>query len=266
MKTHKIASRLRQVSHKIASPQWSDSKAWELVDEIGWGTKTTDYKKIKEKLMSEYGMEEMDGFNEWLESKCNRLAKAIREYVEEYSDSGNWEEPDLPYGGDDSFSDMVHHVVGLGKNYYEKVIKEIKENPKSPTSTLSKLKVVESFSYAIPSSYDYKRKMPSGDRIRLEIGNLEDAIKNIKNSPYSEGLEGEIAQAEKIVASLKDPKVRSESDADEMGWKFKEIGEKMVSKFKHTEKEFESFKTRIKSFGYSFSDRVHEIVALKNNR
>ena len=75
-------------------------------------------------------------FNEWYRAKYNELVNA---YNVATTDTG---ERYGNYGGDDSFSDMIHHVMGLGQEYYNAV--------QADFSLLDRLEPVESFAYCIP--------------------------------------------------------------------------------------------------------------------
>lgn len=189
-----IVKKLQTVSSTIRVASWDLSKTWKIIEEIGWGTKTTDYKAIKNKLMRTYSPEDMKKFYDSVSALTNRLSKAVDAYTEENK------RHNLPYGGDDSYSDMLYHAVGMGKNYYDKALAD--------PSTLQTLKVRESFSYAIPHESDYKhlkpdyhaqkakqwlqevmepiKKTQGYSKVKALFKPLEDIVENIVNHKFSE--------------------------------------------------------------------------------
>jgi hypothetical protein len=120
-----------------------EAEFWGVIAECEW-TKDFDYKRIKRSLMEKYTVEYMLPFNYWFDKKQSALGKAIEAHEEEHGRGK------FPYSGDDGWSDMLAHVMGSGQKYYEAVIAD--------PSILYTLNVKESFSYAVPSSYDYERK------------------------------------------------------------------------------------------------------------
>ena len=54
--------------------------------------------------------------------------------------------------GDDGFSDLLHHIIGLGKEEYEKAMKK----PSLVIERTQRDDYTESFAYAIPYDDDYK--------------------------------------------------------------------------------------------------------------
>jgi len=120
----------------------SDAQFWDLVKQIGWGTQTTDYKAIKQSLMSVLSKEEAASFFKVFHKVQGALMKAITKWEDETGE--NLEV------GDDGFNDLTAHIIGLGKPMYDKVIRvpDLAKN----------IKYVESFAYGIPYSTDYDRE------------------------------------------------------------------------------------------------------------
>lgn len=121
-----------------------ESEFWDIIHECNWSS-DFNYKRIKEHLISKYTAKFMNRFSHWVDGKFNALGKAIDRF-EKANGKGT-----LPYSGDDGWSDLLHHVIGNGKEYYETAI--------SDPSILRQLKVEESFSYAIPFWTDYEKKV-----------------------------------------------------------------------------------------------------------
>jgi hypothetical protein len=117
---------------------------WKLVDEIGWGTKTTDYSAISKRLRKTLTCEQALSLSDHVDAACTELARAINPYFDE---KGEW------FGGD-SQSDFLHHVVGLGQKEWQKCI----DKPKRAHKRFCKGDYKESFAYAIPYKDDYEKQ------------------------------------------------------------------------------------------------------------
>lgn len=89
---------------------------WKIVESLGWGTKTTDYKAINQQLID-------SGYD------LNCLYKIFAKFkVELKHKISQWEQAtglscDI---GDDSFDDLASHIIGLGRKAYWSAI----NNPK----------------------------------------------------------------------------------------------------------------------------------------
>jgi len=92
---------------------------WNLVEEIGWGTKTTDTKKLKRTLRREYNEE----FINAMKDNALRQRRALATIMDEHAlkETGSI----ASYWGvsDDSFWDLTAHIVGLGKEVYDFICK-----------------------------------------------------------------------------------------------------------------------------------------------
>ena len=92
---------------------------WNLVEEIGWGTKTTDTKKLKRTLRREYNEE----FINAMKDNAVRQRRALATIMDEHAlkETGSI----ASYWGvsDDSFWDLTAHIVGLGKEVYDFICK-----------------------------------------------------------------------------------------------------------------------------------------------
>ena len=149
----KVATALEQEWAKLASAP--ESVFWKFVHSIGWGTKTTDSKKIKEGLMTTIDLDFANSIRDTGHMLKGKLGAAIDRWEQrEESDpvTGKWKRnPRLPVG-DDSYEDLRWHIIGLGKAEYEKNL----ANPELAYARAVKGDYKESFAYAIPNSYDFK--------------------------------------------------------------------------------------------------------------
>lgn len=114
----------------------NEQKFWDLVAEIGWGTKTTNYKEVRQNLLNRLSVEEMKTVNE--------LAHQFQVKLQSVSD--------LDYCCD-TWDDCTAHIVGLGKEEYEKNIAD----PSLIMDRYNDGDYVESFSYCLPVSLDYEK-------------------------------------------------------------------------------------------------------------
>lgn len=111
---------------------------WSFTEPYGWGTKTTDFKEIKKDLMRRLTAEQAHAFRKSFEEYRGALYKACFHTVEGC--------------GDDSFSDLISHIVGLGRKEYEATL----ANPRLAQNRCRENKYTESFAYAIPSKDSYE--------------------------------------------------------------------------------------------------------------
>jgi hypothetical protein len=135
----------------------SQVKWWDLVDELGWGTATTDYDQIRDALISRLSLDEAVEFRRFIDRAMNLLHSEITDW-EEYDDT-----PTVPCS-DDSFSDLRAHIVGLGKKEFSSVM----ENPlfaynRAMAKYGTKEGYKESFLYAIPYHTDYLEKVGTNE-------------------------------------------------------------------------------------------------------
>lgn len=135
----------QQTIHRMATVPVaiSGSDFWSLVDRIGWGTKTTDYKLVKRSLMSSFTPAQCEGIAE----KEGEFRHALTVVFDKYLNDN-----DVELGlGDDSFGDLMHHIVGLGKSIYNACMK----NPALAVGIARSGKYSEAFNYCIPMADDF---------------------------------------------------------------------------------------------------------------
>jgi len=130
----------------------SDSEFWSWIKRIGWGTRTTDHDAVRRALMTMWPSDYADEFNETLDKMEGRLYKRIFEWEKEAIASG--ELRGEVFYSDDAISDLISHIVALGKREYDAVMK----NPSLAAERFKKNDYTEAFSVAIPSTYFYKNQ------------------------------------------------------------------------------------------------------------
>ena len=109
---------------------------WEIVEEIGWETKTVDYHAVKKDLVKRYSKFTLEIFCKQYKLFYNGLKDAIKDYNAKNNAS-------IPYSGRDAHWDTLSHIVGLGYDEYMKNI----NNPKRVEERLDSSNYVENFCY-----------------------------------------------------------------------------------------------------------------------
>lgn len=123
----------------------TEQNFWWIIEEAGWGKFDFDYKRIKAYLMGRMDFQTSETFMKAYDKKYSDLERAVDKYL----DNRNREHR-LPFSGDDSFGDMIAHVIGLGKEFYEWAVKD--------PSIIRNLNVKESFAYCLPYKQDYQKE------------------------------------------------------------------------------------------------------------
>jgi len=109
----------------------TDDIGWHIIKEIGWGTKSTDYEELGKFIKNNYTKVEIKNLHEFVGTKVEILYALL--------DKNN-----IFLGiGDDLTGDLLKHIIGLGKEEYEKVCK----NPKLIERRAKKKDFVECFTY-----------------------------------------------------------------------------------------------------------------------
>lgn len=118
---------------------------WKYIEEINWSElskKKRGYEEGKRYMLENFTLKRSKEINDFVNKCFSKLYKRIEEF-EQANDTHCGS-----YGGDDSFGDMIHHIIGLG----EATFNEMMEEP----SKLNDIEFVESFSYCMPYEEDYK--------------------------------------------------------------------------------------------------------------
>jgi hypothetical protein len=120
----------------------NEKKLWDIVEKINWAElskqPSVDTQAIALKLAFEMSREEASQLYMFVYKKRAEVAKVASKLM-----------TDL---GSDSFNDLCCHVVGLGKSFFEAVLKQ--------PEILLHLNYVESFSYCIPGEFQYELLAP----------------------------------------------------------------------------------------------------------
>jgi hypothetical protein len=155
----------------------NETDYWQLIRRIGWGTKTTDYKKVAIDLYKQLGKKEVKKFQDFVRARRADLVRTIHAY--EYNNGS------LNIGSDDGFMDVTYHVVGLGYTDYMLAI----HNPKLIEKRYIEHQYTESFAYCFLEP-DPERTEPEKQK------NLDDLIEDVIS------LQSRIKQLNEVVLSL----------------------------------------------------------------
>lgn len=142
-----------RILQALTESAMSESDFWKIVDEVGWGTKTTDYHAVKGVLLRNLSPNQAASFATMESILHNKLDKALVKFEadgdKDKSQRGN---PNSIGLGDDSYGDLIAHIIGLGEKEYEAVLKK----PALAQERVRKGDFKESFEYCIPRASDYR--------------------------------------------------------------------------------------------------------------
>jgi hypothetical protein len=141
-----LAAELRAMADRVgaqdrvitAKASMSEGEFWDLIEPYGWGTRTTDYKKIEKDLLRKLTPDQAEAMQEVYGKLSGKLYKALDRVVEGL--------------GDDGFGDLIAHIIGMGRREYSAVLRD----PELGAERARNYDFTESFSYALPSKYDYE--------------------------------------------------------------------------------------------------------------
>ena len=150
---------------------------WAIVESVGWGTIDTDYKRGKQVLLKALPtLEECDAFGQHRLDVESALSDAIDYWCALRDTSLGL--------GDDSFDDLCAHIVGLGREEYERNL----ANPSLAQKRAESHAFEESFAYCEPHDTDYE---PLEIQLAREVSGLLCWQENLEN-----GLMTSCAQSE----------------------------------------------------------------------
>lgn len=97
-------------------PDDPDEEFWHILEQLGWGKRVTDYKVLKERLETDFP-DKVQALHSFVNAKCMLMEDRLNGFAERFGTRRT-------YWGIDQrdFSDMVAHMVGLGKKRYSAVM------------------------------------------------------------------------------------------------------------------------------------------------
>jgi len=151
------------------------NKFWEWVEQMNWGT-DFDHQKHQNQSVMQFSYEDMDKMHDVYREYRSLLAAEIDTEIRRLRAENKENESGFPYSGDDSFGDMIAHVVGMGKDYYERALKDL--------DLVRKIVPEESFDYCFPFKDTFEQLKPQHyeERATKALENLERKIKNLQDN------------------------------------------------------------------------------------
>ena len=123
---------------------------WNLVNEIGWGTETTDCKAVRLSFLKTMTAEQVREARDHLYALRGQLYEAASEAGHDYCC--------------DSWDDTLNHVVGLGKEEWEANLAD----PDKLVDRMNRSDYSESFAHCFPWGDEYEDLKPSALQARAE--------------------------------------------------------------------------------------------------
>lgn len=121
---------------------------WKAVDDMGWEANGFDYDKIgkdlETRLWAEYGDQQAGEIATGLFITSMRVHNDLYKVVDKYA-----RKTKTYMGGDDSFSDLLNHIIGLGKAEYDAVMAD----PSLAAKRYEEDAFTESFSYCFQDAH-----------------------------------------------------------------------------------------------------------------
>lgn len=140
-----------QLLRILMASKMPEARFWALVDSLGWGTKTTNYRALKKELVRNMSPNEAEEMRTTFAQMTANLSRVLSRWEEEGYEWGQSGNPRAFGLGDDSWNDLLAHIVGLGKREYKAVLAD----PMKAWNRARKGDFKESFAYALPYSSDY---------------------------------------------------------------------------------------------------------------
>jgi len=133
----------------------SDEIFWKAVSDMGWETNGFDYDKIgkdlETRIWAEYDDQQARVIADGLFTAGMRFHNRLYDVVDKYA-----RKTKTYMGGDDSFSDLLNHIIGLGQAEYDAVMAD----PSLAVKRYNEEAYTESFSYCFQDAH---RRANSGE-------------------------------------------------------------------------------------------------------
>ena len=180
------------------------NRFWSLVEQIDWATRskgsTDEGKRFVLGLLSQ---EEAEAFRDQMQALESDLSRRFDAYAAEKG---------VQYGlGDDSWSDMLSHIIGLGREEYE-------ANLAHPSLALARANAGdyrESFHYIIPWGDDYEvDKLP---HFMEWAGGLVEEYTSVQELPVSDEVKKKAARLATLLTPMAGGDVEAFKRTEEEG-------------------------------------------------
>lgn len=123
----------------------SDKDFWLIIEECDW-KKDFNYDRIRQKLEAEYNKDIRNQLIDFISARRKELYARLEQFGRTKV-KGDYEHRGICWVGcsDDGLSDLVNHIIGLGENEFNKVMK----NPMAAKTRAGAGKYKESFAYCL---------------------------------------------------------------------------------------------------------------------
>lgn len=151
----------------------TDEQFWQEVEKIGWGRKILKSGTVQKMLSIAWGPEK----SVVIRNRCRFFEKTLNVCLTKWS-----RQNEKPFGlGDDSFGDLVSHIVGLGRAEYEAVM----ANPELGYKRAIKRDFEECFNYCLPYDDTHKEELGLAD---MKDKVIKEAAVALEKAPLLEPL------------------------------------------------------------------------------
>ena len=138
---------------------------WKAVDDMGWEANGFDYDKIgkdlEARIWAEYGDQQAGEIAKSLRLFMNNPYRRLYKAVDKAARDAK-----AYVGGDDSFDDLLNHIIGLGKAEYDRVM----ENPILAVERFQRDDYRESFAYCFHAAHERANGGPYDCREQDNLG------------------------------------------------------------------------------------------------
>jgi hypothetical protein len=180
----------------------TDAEFWKIVSDINWADKKKDQEHTKEKLALLWGPEKSEAVHTKASSFTSALYRAIEHWERE--EDGHVD------ASDDGMSDLTNHIVGLGEEEFNRVMK----TPQLAAERASRCDYRESFGYLIPSKFTFEHHLAKLPGRETEL--MEQSAEVRKNFPDVAPLLDEVDEMIRMAGNLP-------MTCDEIRTRFREI-------------------------------------------
>lgn len=99
----------------MRTPKVVMQPGWNEIKSLGWGTWSGDFHKVGDLLWKRYTPNTIGALRQFVGAQAVKLYQRVKEW-----ERNNGRHLDI--GSDDGFNDVVHHVVGMGEDEFNRVM------------------------------------------------------------------------------------------------------------------------------------------------
>lgn len=87
-------------------------KYWKEIEQMGWGTRSTDYTELAKEFYAKWGKRKRQAVRRFAGKMVSKLYLRVDVWKKQKNQS-------LNIGSDDGFNDVLYHIVGLGEKAFD---------------------------------------------------------------------------------------------------------------------------------------------------